>query len=271
MPCGHLYCLACATFWFHQGDGPQPCVMCRKTYRGESIIKLWLPAESQSSHASKIPDASTGGDQVWATAQEVFDACEAAIANVGAREGDEALATALSKTEVFAGDMEAMGKHELGVMNVLKNIRTALSDIKSLLEKRVSATSAPALPPVLPAIARESEISRLRAKLDRDIQELYRESVLAEEAGLRAQHEHEQREDDLRQRLHDVRRRLESARQEVHDMEAKVASLTDEMTRARKGEVRYKKKYYALKQEVRAGQQSARRSPAAEDDSLIVL
>ena len=97
MPCGHLYCLACATFWFHKGDGSQPCVVCRKMYRGEAIIKLWLPAEGQASQASQVPEASTSSGQVWATAQEVFDACEAAIANVEAREGDEALAKALLK------------------------------------------------------------------------------------------------------------------------------------------------------------------------------
>ena len=70
--------------------------------------------------------------------------------------------------------------------------------------------------------------------------------MLAEEAGLRAQQEHEQREEVLRQRLHEVRRRLDSERQGLHEMEAKVASLTDEMTRARKGEVRYKKKVRCL-------------------------
>ena len=114
--------------------------------------------------------------------------------------------------------------------------------------------SAPAPPPPPPSIARESEISRLRAKLDRDIQELYRESMLAEEAGLRAQQEHEQREEALCQRLYELRRRLDSERQGLHEMEAKVASLTDEMTRARKGEVRYKKKVRCLSIDMRTEQ-----------------
>ena len=97
MPCGHLYCLACASFWFHQGDEPQPCVMCRKTYGGESVVRLWLPTESQASQARAAPVASTSSGHVWATAQEVFDACEVALANVGGKEGDEALTAALSR------------------------------------------------------------------------------------------------------------------------------------------------------------------------------
>ena len=97
MPCGHLYCLACATFWFHQGDGTQPCVICRKTYEGESIIKLWLFTEDQASQARAAPKAFTSSDDVRANAQEVFNACEAALASLGGREGDEILAAAISR------------------------------------------------------------------------------------------------------------------------------------------------------------------------------
>ncbi|EKM55050.1 uncharacterized protein PHACADRAFT_160976 [Phanerochaete carnosa HHB-10118-sp] len=94
MPCGHLYCLACASFWFHQGDAPQPCVICRKNFTGGDIIKLWLTTESQT---SQTPEPAAGDGQISAAAQEVLDACEAAAANVGAKEEDEALAIALSK------------------------------------------------------------------------------------------------------------------------------------------------------------------------------
>ena len=57
-----------------------------------------------------------------------------------------------------------------------------------------------------------------------------------------AQQEHEQSEDALRQRLHEVRLRRDNERHGLHEMEAKVASLMDEMARARKGETRYRRK-----------------------------
>jgi Trm5-related predicted tRNA methylase len=85
----------------------------------------------------------------------------------------------------------------------------------------------------------------LRIKLDRDIQELYRESVLADEAALRAQHEHELQEEELRRKLQDVRHALGIARRNLHESQMQVTSLTDEMTRAKKNELRYKKKVYA--------------------------
>ena len=94
MPCGHLYCLACASFWFHQGDVPQACVMCRRAFKGEDIIKLWLTTETRSDitvHAEGEEGTSS------AAAQDVLDACEAAVMNVDISEGDEALAMALSK------------------------------------------------------------------------------------------------------------------------------------------------------------------------------
>ena len=114
-----------------------------------------------------------------------------------------------------------------------------------LLEKAVVA-SAPPLAPTQPSVAGVSEISRLRAKLDRGIEELYRESVQAQEAGLRAQQDYEQREDALRQRLHEARLHRENEQRRLQEMEGKVASLTGEIEKARKGEMRYRTKVRCL-------------------------
>lgn len=82
----------------------------------------------------------------------------------------------------------------------------------------------------------------MRDKMDHDIQELYRENLLAEEAGVRAQIDHEKKEQGLRDRLVDVRRALEIAKRNLEDSHVNVMSLTDELNRARKSELRYKKK-----------------------------
>ena len=86
------------------------------------------------------------------------------------------------------------------------------------------------------------ELVQLRAKMDRDIQELYRENILAEEAGARAQLDHERKEQDLLDRLQDVRRELEIIKRALEDTQRKVLALEEDLSRSRKGELRYKKK-----------------------------
>ena len=78
--------------------------------------------------------------------------------------------------------------------------------------------------------------------MERDIQELYRENLLAEEAGNRAQEGHDRREQDLRERLQDVRRALEIAKRNLDEAQHKVIGLTGDLSRSRKGELKYKKK-----------------------------
>lgn len=75
-----------------------------------------------------------------------------------------------------------------------------------------------------------------------DIQELYRENILAEEAGTRAQEDHDRREQDLRERLQDVRRALEIAKRNLEDSQYKIIGLTDDLNKSRKSELKYRKK-----------------------------
>ncbi|KIP06041.1 hypothetical protein PHLGIDRAFT_477661 [Phlebiopsis gigantea 11061_1 CR5-6] len=109
--------------------------------------------------------------------------------------------------------------------------------------------------------------------MELDIQELCREKVLAEEAGARAQEDHDRRERDLRERLQDVRRALEIAKRNLEDAQYKVVGLTDDLNKSRKSELKYRKKYYALKQEVAAVKKNSRsgRHPPDEDEPLIVV
>lgn len=108
MPCGHLYCLDCATFWFNAGQGPQSCSMCRRGFRGEDIIKLWLTSASEGSS-----QRNTEREAVWSEAggrgQEVLEACEEALMNVDVPEGDAALANAMLKCAYEAGDFVTRG------------------------------------------------------------------------------------------------------------------------------------------------------------------
>jgi hypothetical protein len=65
---------------------------------------------------------------------------------------------------------------------------------------------------------------------------------LAEEAGARAQLHHEQKEQELQDKLLDVRRAFDIARRSLEETQIQAASLKDEVNRSRKAELRYKKK-----------------------------
>ena len=87
-----------------------------------------------------------------------------------------------------------------------------------------------------------TEVARIRQKMQQDIQELYRENIMAEEASNRAQQDHESREQELQDKLLDLRRAFASAKRNMENMRVQIASLNDEVNRARKSELRYKKK-----------------------------
>ena len=104
MPCGHLYCLNCASFWFHQGDALQQCTICRKGFRGEDIVKLWLPHENSERNSDERgtpmmveenPDAARG--------RQLVEACESALMDLDTAADDAALRTALSKCARTSG------------------------------------------------------------------------------------------------------------------------------------------------------------------------
>lgn len=102
MPCGHLYCLSCASFWFNLGDAPQNCSICRKGYRGEDIIKLWLRSDDglhiqgSDNDVTRVADENLD-DPHNARGQQLVDACESALMDLDTRGDDAALATALQK------------------------------------------------------------------------------------------------------------------------------------------------------------------------------
>lgn len=86
----------------------------------------------------------------------------------------------------------------------------------------------------------------MRAKMDNDIQEMVRDEQRAEVARARVQHDHERREQELRDRLQDVRRNLEIARRTLESTQTQVLQLSDQLKRAQKYELRYKKKVGAV-------------------------
>ena len=106
MPCGHLYCLDCATFWFNQSDAPQKCT-CGRMFRGDEIIRLYTsPGPSSSTPSStvssigpsRLPVVPLQHEETDRRGREALAACRAAAAQLEGSDGrhDSALGTALS-------------------------------------------------------------------------------------------------------------------------------------------------------------------------------
>lgn len=92
MPCGHLYCLDCATFWFNQGDS-QKCA-CGRVFQGEDIIRIWTTNEegcASTSSSNQAPSQRLGN--------QALNACNVALTTLGmdVDDGDDAMVTALSR------------------------------------------------------------------------------------------------------------------------------------------------------------------------------
>ncbi|KIP06040.1 hypothetical protein PHLGIDRAFT_477660 [Phlebiopsis gigantea 11061_1 CR5-6] len=95
MPCGHLYCLGCATFIFFQGEEPQACSVCRKKFRGENIIKLFLNSDG-SSQRQTVAGSSVGREsEAFAHDQDLVGACEDLLMKLDKDRDDASLAAAL--------------------------------------------------------------------------------------------------------------------------------------------------------------------------------
>ena len=93
MPCGHLYCLDCATFWFNQGERGQKCA-CGRVFNGDDIIRLWTSGE-----CSTASTQTAHGHPRTREAIEVMGMCTQALREID-EEGahaDQALAAALSR------------------------------------------------------------------------------------------------------------------------------------------------------------------------------
>ena len=107
MPCGHLYCLACASFWFHSDgpDGaPRACTICRRAFRGADIVKLYIDSGERDVRHSPDREGAESPmlvelveDADVLRGREVLHACEAALAHLQGGVDNAALSTALSQ------------------------------------------------------------------------------------------------------------------------------------------------------------------------------
>lgn len=76
----------------------------------------------------------------------------------------------------------------------------------------------------------------------RDIQEIYHQSLVQEESARREITMHEEREQELSQKLHDTRRALDTVRRHLESCRLSETKLGEEVERLRKSELRYRKK-----------------------------
>ncbi|KAF7793276.1 hypothetical protein EIP86_004387 [Pleurotus ostreatoroseus] len=271
MPCGHLYCLDCATFWFNQNEIPQKCT-CGRMFNGDDIIKLWTGASDPESQAGRASSSSTPirrGSTV--TGRAAVAACNAALQEPEAWRNSNVLTDALSQTGRYL-DFASGGDPDVGMQNILKSLRALLSEIHTTLQQQqqhtqganIQTAADPDREDRLHSAAKELRL--LKAKMARDIQEIYHQSLVQEESARREITIHEEREQELSQKLHDTRRALDTVRRHLESSRVSETKLGEEVERLRKSE------YHALKQDMAAIKRAAGgRTEEYEDDSLLVI
>ncbi|THG99838.1 hypothetical protein EW026_g2596 [Hermanssonia centrifuga] len=262
MPCGHMYCLDCATFWFNQGESPQNCA-CGRAFRGEDVIRLWASSDN------KAPRSDTQTDFEYASqGRDVLDACNAALAGLEAGGQHADLNSALSKTQTVIDAVSDMDR-SAAIQNLLKSLRRVLGDIRTIVKQR--AQSQHSSREHVRAAGRE--VRQLREKMEHDIQEIYQQNIIGEAVARRENAEHKRIEEELRKKLRDVRRALDTTKRHLDLTKVNEEILQDENRRLTRSEVKYKKRqYYALRQQIEGSKSSARRNDEDfEDDSLMVI
>ncbi|KAI0086129.1 hypothetical protein BDY19DRAFT_961421 [Irpex rosettiformis] len=123
MPCGHMYCLDCATFWFNSGDNKK--CFCGKVFTGDQIIRLWTSNDDLGA------DAHLGYTH---DREELMDVCETSLTGEAIMDPsgkDSAVVSALQRVQNFV-EASTRGSDEAGIKNLLKDVRYVLSGIKSV-------------------------------------------------------------------------------------------------------------------------------------------
>lgn len=78
--------------------------------------------------------------------------------------------------------------------------------------------------------------------MTRDIQGIYKQSLVQEESARTEIAKHEAHEEELQQKLQDTRRALDTVRRHLENSRLNETALGEEVEHLRKGELRYRKK-----------------------------
>ncbi|KAI0340071.1 hypothetical protein BDW22DRAFT_1360580 [Trametopsis cervina] len=262
MPCGHLYCLDCATFWFNQGEN-QKC-FCGRTFTGEQIIRLWTSGDSNGAGSSSVGPSPTQDQR----GRAALEAANAALSEVsGTAEGsDAALLVALDKIHLFVGEA-VKNSDAAGIRNILRDLRSVLVEIRAALAGRDERQQEESSTEVLDLRRALNQASRRIDDLQ--IREEFHNVHASQLTRIK---------DDLKSGLEAMKTDLEAARNRLAHVRSERERLKDalelanaEKDKLMKSEVKYKKKYYALKQEQDRIKKRVRRDGLGDEESLIVL
>ncbi|KAI0700002.1 hypothetical protein BC835DRAFT_1329529 [Cytidiella melzeri] len=269
MPCGHVYCLDCATFWFNQGD-TQKCI-CGRVFKGEDIIRLWYSSENQSTCGSP---AERSAREHEGLRPNLLDACKVALTDIDTNpEGrNAAILSALQTLQDFV-ESAANNCSKANMKSVLRDVRLTLAYIMNVLSKT--------RPQQITSEARYSQkltdaleiLADTRHQLQRMIDEkITVQRRLSEQLALSDEREGELRQqvNDLKEGLRIARRHLTKSRESNKALEELAAQRENEAKQFMTKAMKYKKWYHVAKNQERTKKRT-RMDCAVDGNPLIVL
>ncbi|KAL6301767.1 hypothetical protein BKA93DRAFT_795773 [Sparassis latifolia] len=139
-PCGHMYCIDCATYNFVEPGSF--CAICRRPQTLDTLIRLYPDygddTEQRASSSKRGRNADMG--------REVIDACAAVLKS--GDYGADALAPALSKSEnlVETLSLSSLSHEASDVGRLLRSLTTMLNEIRSVGTRPISTRLALRVP-----------------------------------------------------------------------------------------------------------------------------
>ncbi|KAI0371700.1 hypothetical protein BV20DRAFT_941611 [Pilatotrama ljubarskyi] len=249
--CGHIYCLDCATFHFSQGD--PFCAVCRRPQTLENMIRLFPDNDSDVARddtsdmgeADQLSSSPVSVRSIERAGQDAVDIVKKAIA------GREDMKDALLACNTFVNCVTPREKAHINE-ELLRDIAFQLTLVQTVLkdhEKDIARLKNEI------QIARAAETT---ARLQVDEQRRLARRAEKQKAGLAEELKAQQERYELiRQQCiiatEDATRQRVRAGKLLNELEEK----EDEMLKWREQAAKAKRKYYALKNELKEVKRSA--------------
>ncbi|KAI0362667.1 hypothetical protein OH77DRAFT_1416939 [Trametes cingulata] len=253
--CGHIYCLDCATFHFSQGD--PFCAVCRRPQTLESMIRLYPDNDCDAARvdtsdvleANELSSSPVSVRSIERAGQDAADTVKRAIA------GKEDMKDALLACNTFVNSVTPRERAHIN-QELLQDIAFQLTLVQTVLkdhEKDITRLKNAV------QIARAAETT---ARLQVDEQRRLARRAEKQKAGLLEELQAQQERYELiRQQCiiatEDATRQRVRAGKLLNELEEK----ENEMLKWREQAAKAKRKYYALKNELKELKRSAGGAP----------
>ncbi|KAH8106862.1 hypothetical protein BXZ70DRAFT_1028219 [Cristinia sonorae] len=251
--CGHLCCEDCTTFHF-SFDGVTPCPFCRSPIKRDQVFRLYFDFNTEGEESSGPSEEDV---EKRAGLVALVKACRQAVdgpsnSSVDGKEIEV-------KLEAVEDALGSFNDSDHATRSLLKSLGCVLSEIRSKQQQLSVARDADAQKAELDRLSRKykQKLSKVEKELQRTrhlLNETLQESAQAQEV--------------LQAKLDTTRGQLETTTRLVNTRDDDLEDLRKDRESLKISNLRYKKKYYALKQHVAEMKRKTDREP---DDTLMII